>query len=227
MLANGRTQIGQRADGLGWPASPPRPVGATRSATLPTTLLQPGACIGSPVQPARSAHWIWSNGIGRLVAVDAELDELAARRAPRWPPSAPTRDSTASADQTTTTALAAAKPLLDHLGVGAVGRKLVVAPDAIAQPAQGLGDLLGLALRRAGVGNEDVGHALERPRPWSPPYPYRGPSAGGKRKVPGRPGRGLAFDSRARPACPLGARRAAIVPRPRALGRNPVRERAS
>ena len=43
-------------------------------------------------------------------------------------------------------------------------RQVVVAPDAVAQRAQGVGDRLRLLRGRARVGDEDVGHAVPRPR---------------------------------------------------------------
>ena len=42
---------------------------------------------------------------------------------------------------------------------GALRGKLVIAPDVVTQRPQGLRHRLGLDRRRAGVGDEDVGHA--------------------------------------------------------------------
>ena len=54
--------------------------------------------------------------------------------------------------------LGVAEPLLDHLGIGAVRRKLVVPPDREPRRAHGDRDPLGLGLGFAGVRDEDVGH---------------------------------------------------------------------
>ena len=54
--------------------------------------------------------------------------------------------------------LGVAQPLLDHLGIGAMGRQLVVPPHREPAGPQGLGDLFGPRLGFTGVGDEDVGH---------------------------------------------------------------------
>ena len=73
---------------------------------LATTLLQAG-CSASPFQPARSAHWIWSKGIGsRAPSIDTCTSLLSARAR-----SASERTQwlfTASVDQITNTDLAEA-----------------------------------------------------------------------------------------------------------------------
>ena len=52
----------------------------------------------------------------------------------------------------------AVQPFLDDLGVTAVGRELVIAPDLVAFRAERLGDTLGVLLVRPSIGNEDFRH---------------------------------------------------------------------
>ena len=119
--------------------------------------LPPAGRVGSPLQPVRSAHWIWSNGMRRVRAIDAELDQLAGLAGDVGLGPHPLRLHRLGRPDHHHR-LGRAQPLLDHLGVGPVGRKLVVAPHPIAQRAQGLGHRRACG-RRARVGDEDVGHA--------------------------------------------------------------------
>ncbi len=108
-LANGRMAI----DGL-----PPRAAAAgaadiggavprTRCSTAASTLRQAGEA-RSPVQPLRSSHWIWLNGIGGTAPSTLSCTSVPAARATSA--SARTQsDFTASGDQITSTALAARK----------------------------------------------------------------------------------------------------------------------
>ena len=72
---------------------------------LATTLRQPGAPV-SPVQPARSAHWMVSNGIGSRALSVMTWTSLRSSRA-RLASDITHSDCTASADQITTAAFAA------------------------------------------------------------------------------------------------------------------------
>ena len=74
---------------------------------LATTFFQPGAA-GSPFQPVRSAHWMRSNGIGSLAPSTVSWTSLRSARA-RSASDCTHSEAAASADQTTTTALAARK----------------------------------------------------------------------------------------------------------------------
>jgi hypothetical protein len=108
MLANGRTQMlarcadrGRVGSGAAAACAPPR----TRSAIESATFFQPALSM-SPLQPARSAHWMRSNGIGSgapSTLIWTSLRSVRARSAPDCTHS----DLAASADQITTTALAA------------------------------------------------------------------------------------------------------------------------
>src|SRR5258708_26624247 len=101
MLANGRTQMESLrtafpdARGL---------LGDARLAIAPTTCFHPGVSL-PPDQPARSAHWVWSNGIGRRAPSTLSWTSLVSARAP----SASQRTHSAPApcaDHPTTTPLA-------------------------------------------------------------------------------------------------------------------------
>ena len=48
---------------------------------------------------------------------------------------------------------------VNYLGIGSMGRKLVVAPDRVAERPQGFGYLLSLACSGPRVADEDVGQA--------------------------------------------------------------------
>src|SRR5580658_2299765 len=105
MLAKGRTQM----EGLLGPVAVPSDDCAdgppVSSAMLVTTFRQPGAS-RSPVQPARSAHWMRSKGMGSTASSMRNWTSLWMARA--WSASDWTHsDFAASADQMTTTALAA------------------------------------------------------------------------------------------------------------------------
>ncbi len=107
MLANGRTQTDSlRAAGAAVGA-PGAEAEAVRSARLLTTFFQPGASM-SPVQPARSAHWMRSKGMGSLAPSRVSWTSLRSSRA-RSASDCTHSDFTASADQMTSTALAARK----------------------------------------------------------------------------------------------------------------------
>jgi len=136
--------------GEAWP--PP-----TRAATLATTLGHAGWA-WSPDQPARLAHWIWSKGIGRAAPSMVNWTSLWSER-PRLASERTHWDFTASADQITTTALAAASCSSMTSEIGAVRGQVLIDPHAVAERAQGGGRSLGLALGRPGIGDEDVRHA--------------------------------------------------------------------
>ncbi len=106
MLAKGRTQIdSRRAGGDDAISARPFTTPVVRASRLPTTLRQPGAS-RSPLQPARSAHWIWSKGMGNSALSTVSWTSLRSARA-RSASERTHSDFAASADQTTTTALAA------------------------------------------------------------------------------------------------------------------------
>ena len=67
-------------------------------------------------------------------------------------------DFAASADHSTTTALARLQPFLDDFGISAMRGKLVVAPDAISRRSQRFGNALRLPLVGPRVGYEHVRH---------------------------------------------------------------------
>ncbi len=99
---------------------------------------------------------------GELGAVDRQLDELvigASGVRLRLHPLRSDRLGRPDDDH----GLGRLQPFLDHLGIGPVGGQFVIAPDVVAQPTQSLGDRLGLRRRRAGVGDEDVGHSHATP----------------------------------------------------------------
>jgi len=77
----------------------------TSSAMLAATLRQPGWS-AAPVQPARSAYWIVSNGIGNRDLSVVTWTSFRSSRA-RLASDSTHSDRTASADQITTAALAA------------------------------------------------------------------------------------------------------------------------
>ena len=60
------------------------------------------------------------------------------------------------------------QPLLDGIRIGAVGRQLIVTPDAESFLPQGLRDAVRLLLTRARIGNEDI----TRVRHWSSMQPF-------------------------------------------------------
>ena len=167
MLANGRTQI-ESLRTAGWASAT---LGSRRVATHKFGDAGGDLAPAGRVEVAGPAGHVGAldavEGPGELCAVDRQLDQLvigAGSVRLRLHPLGLHRFSRPDDHDR----LGRLQPFLDHLGISPMRRQLIVPPDAVAQPAQGLGDLLGLIRRRAGVGDEDVGHAHATP-PWSPP----------------------------------------------------------
>ena len=156
MLANGSTQTDSAA------ASSRRPGRGSRAALAQQRLdaahhLAPGG----RVRIARPAGQV---GALDLVerhrqphAVDAELDQLAVLPRPVRLGADPLGLHRLGRPDHHDR-LGRRQPLLDDVAVTAMRRQLVVAPDAIAERPQRVGDPARLRLRRPGVRNEDVRH---------------------------------------------------------------------
>lgn len=102
------TREGRRelATGAAWdaPGAADRVAPRTSSFTLSTTFRQPGKS-APPFQPRRSAHWIWLNGRGGTAPSILSWTRVLAWRA-RSASARTHCERAASADHTTTTALA-------------------------------------------------------------------------------------------------------------------------
>ena len=123
---------------------------------LRLTCVQPGFVLALR-QPVRSAHWIWSNGIGRRALSRRAWTSLPSSRA-RFASDLTHCDSTEAFDQSTSTAEAELELGRNHVRIGAVSRQIAVEPH---RPT-GLPEITADALSRRRiwpcVRKEDVRH---------------------------------------------------------------------